>query len=56
MTNFSKNHLSNLVIIGFILIDLYLIVFSGVASKIALSSISLIIFISLLFFSKHKSN
>jgi hypothetical protein len=56
MKNLSKNFKSNLGILGFILVDLYLIAFSNSTMKIALGSISLVIFIRLLSASKNKSN
>ncbi|MGX4599142.1 hypothetical protein [Faecalimicrobium sp. JNUCC 81] len=42
-------------ILGFISLDLYLILFSGSLWRIILSSISLIIFVGLLYLSKNNS-
>ncbi|MGL5560030.1 hypothetical protein [Paraclostridium bifermentans] len=56
MKNISKNLKSNLGIIGFILVDLYLIISSENNSRIALCLISLFIFIRIIFASKNKCN
>lgn len=56
MKNLSKNFRSNLGILGFILIDLYLVASSNSNMEFILCSISLVIFIRLLFVSKNKSN
>lgn len=56
MKNLSKNFKSNLGILAFILLDLYLIAFSKSTMQVALVSISLVIFIKVLYVSKNKSN
>ncbi|MCR8747190.1 hypothetical protein [Romboutsia lituseburensis] len=56
MKNISKNFKLNLPIIGFILIDLYLIASSSSNVQIALLVMSLALFIRALFNSKNKAN
>lgn len=56
MKNISKNLKSKLGIIGFILVDLYLIISSENNSRIALCLISLFICIRIMFKSKNKCN
>ncbi|WP_195336751.1 hypothetical protein [Paraclostridium bifermentans] len=56
MKNISKNLKLKLGIIGFILVDLYLIISSENNSRIALCLISLFIFIRIIFASKNKCN
>lgn len=56
MKNLSKNLRSNLPIIGFILVDLYLIASSSSNVQIALLVMSLVLFIKAIFNSKDKYN
>lgn len=56
MKNLFKNFRLNLFILVLILIDLYFIAFSNSIMQVILCSISLFIFIRLIFTSENKSN